>query len=209
MVEPIQAVLFDLLMGIMDSLSTWTAAAGQPERGIRWRDEVTARMVAARRYAPYEALVADAAADIGLPPSAPAELFARWSQMAPWPDAAAVRRLSLPYGFVTNTSAALARIAAGRSGLRPRFTMSAEDAGWFKPEPAIYRAACAAIGSPPGRTGFVAGSPYDAAGAHAAGLRARLVVRRPEHRPPGDDIPGASSLEQIVESLREGGGGED
>lgn len=205
MVAPSQAVLFDLLMGIMDSLSSWTAAAGEPERGIRWRDAVTARMVAARRYVPYEALVADAAADIGLPPSAPAELFARWSEMAPWPDAGAVHRLSLPYGFITNTSAALARIAADRSGLRPRFTMSAEDAGWFKPEPAIYRAACAAIGSSPGETTFVAGSPYDAAGAHAAGLRARLVVRRADHSPPGDGIAVASSLEQIVESLREEG----
>lgn len=203
----VQGVLFDLLMGVMNSLETWTAAAGDAERGLRWRDAVTARMLAERRYSPYEDLVAEAAAEVGLPPSAPGELFDRWSRMTPWPDAGALSRLSLPYGFVTNTSTALARIAADCSRLRPDFTMSAEEAGWFKPEPPIYRAACERLGLDPARTTFVAGSPYDAAGARAAGLHAWLVLRRPDHRAPEPIIPTATSLEEIVAAIANDGSG--
>jgi 2-haloacid dehalogenase len=197
----VNGVLFDLLMGVMNSLDVWQRAAGDPERGLRWRDAVTARMLAARRYVPYEDLVADAAAEIGLPHASSAELIDRWSSMEPWPDAAAITRPSLPYAFVTNTSTALARIAAGRSRLQPRFTLSAEEAGWFKPEPAIYRAACRRIGLDPAQTVLVAGSPYDAEGARAAGLHAWLVVRRPDHRPGETNINAARSLVEIVDAI--------
>jgi 2-haloacid dehalogenase len=202
-----QGVLLDLLMAVMNSLETWKSAAGDLGEGLRWRDAVTERMVAAGRYAPYESLVADAAAELGLPPSAPNELLNRWRQVDPWPDAAALNRLSVPYGFVTNTSTALAQIAAGRSALRPRFTMSAEDAGWFKPAPEIYRAACEKLGLEPERTVFVAGSPYDAAGARAAGLQPWLVLRRADHRAPEAGIPTARSLDVIVTRVARDGSG--
>jgi len=197
----VRGVLFDLLMGVMNSLETWQSAADNLERGLRWRDAVTARMVAARSYVPYEDLVADAAAEVGLPPASSADLVDAWSEMKPWPDAAAVSRLSLRYGFVTNTSTALARIAADRSRLQPKFTLSAEEAGWFKPESAIYRAACDRLGLDPARTIFVAGSPYDAAGARAAGLQVWLILRRPDHRAPEPSIRTAGSLEEIVAAL--------
>jgi 2-haloalkanoic acid dehalogenase type II len=203
----VQGVLFDLLMGVMNSLEPWQSAAGDPDRGLRWRDAVTARMVAARRYVPYEDLVADSAAELGLPRRAPAQLKDRWTEMEPWPDAAAVSRLSLPYGFVTNTSTALARIAAGRSRLQPQFTISAEEAGWFKPDPATYRAACERLGTDPAVTAFVAGSPYDAAGAQAAGLQAWLILRRSDHRAPGAGIPVATSLEEVVVAIANRGSG--
>ena len=197
----VQGVLFDLLMGVMNSLETWTATAGDPARGLRWRDEVTARMIAARAYTPYEDLIEDAARAEGLPPDAAARLFQRWSEMEPWPDTAALSSLPLPYAFVTNCSTALAQVAAHRSLLQPRFTMSAEEAGWFKPEPAIYEAACRRIGLDPARIMLVAGSPYDAAGARAAGLQARLVVRRPDHRPAETNINAAGSLVEIVDAI--------
>jgi len=199
--DGIRGVLFDLLMGVMNSLETWTAAAGDSERGLRWRDEVTARMVAARAYTPYEELVADAAPAAGLPRDAAAELFHRWSRMDPWPDAEAILRLTIPYGFVTNCSTALAQVATQRSRLQPRFTMSAEEAGWFKPEAAIYEAACRRIGLDPARIMLVAGSPYDATGARAAGLHAWLVVRRPDHRPAEASIDAARSLVEIVDAI--------
>jgi 2-haloacid dehalogenase len=192
-------------MGVMNSLEPWKSAAGDPDRGLRWRDAVTARMVAARVYAPYEDLVVDAAAELRLPPNAPTDLLNRWSQMQPWPDARALSSLSLPYGFVTNCSTALAHIAADRSRLRPRFILTAEEAGWFKPEPAIYLAACRRLGVDPARAIFVAGSPYDATGARAAGLGAWLVTRRSDHRSPHPSIPTAKSLGEIVAALaREG-----
>jgi hypothetical protein len=54
-------VLFDLLMAVMDSLAVWSAAARDPDRGLVWRDALTARMVDSASYTPYEDLVAEAA----------------------------------------------------------------------------------------------------------------------------------------------------
>ena len=176
-----RGVLFDLLMAVMDSLTVWTDAAGGRRRGLEWRDAVTARIMASGSYAPYESLVAEAAAAVGLPTGAAGRLVARWAEMVPWPDAAAISGLSIPYAFVTNCSGWLAGAAARRSGLEPRFVLSAEEAGRYKPHPTVYREACRRLGTDPAATMFVAGSPYDAAGAQAAGLRSSLVVRRPDH----------------------------
>lgn len=194
--RPFDAVLLDLLMAVMNSLDAWAAAAGDRERGLRWRDAVTARMAAAPRYVPYERLVAHAAAGMGLPAGATDRLVESWSEMHPWPDAAALADLSVPYAFVTNCSRGLADVAAARSALRPRFTLSAEEAGRYKPAPEAYREACRRIGFAPERTLFVAGSPYDAQGARGAGLRAWLVPRRP-------DLPAPAGGIRVVRSLRE------
>lgn len=206
--EPLDAVLFDLLMAVMDSPEVWAAAAGDRRRGLAWRDGVSARMIASTRYVPYEELVAAAAAGAGLPPSAPGELRGGWAEMLPWPDAAAVERLSLPYGFVTNCSMELAGVAARRSGLAPTFVLAAQEAGWYKPDARIYREACRRLGSDPATTLFVSGSPYDAEGARAAGLRAWLVVRRNDHAAPHPLIRTAHSLDEIVDAIgRDGSAG--
>jgi 2-haloalkanoic acid dehalogenase type II len=158
-------------------------------------------MVAARRYTPYEDLVGAAAAQVGVRRGAAVDLLDRWSEMEPWPDAVALERLSVPYAFVSNCSTPLARIAAERSRLQPRFVLSAEDAGWFKPEPAIYRAACRKLGTTSEGTAFVAGSPFDAAGAQAAGMHAWLVLRRSDHRPPDATIATVTSLDEVVDAI--------
>jgi 2-haloalkanoic acid dehalogenase type II len=199
--RPVGGVLFDLLMAIMDSMAVWSAAAGDLRRGLAWRDAVTARMVAEPAYAPYEDLVVEAAGELGLPQKAATDLFERWHQMSPWPDAAAITRLTVPYAFVTNCSKPLAAIAVRRSGLKPAFVLSAEEAGCYKPDARIYREACHRLGSPPERTLFVAGSVYDSEGAHRAGLRASLVVRRADQRRAAPEIRVAHSLEEIVTSL--------
>jgi 2-haloacid dehalogenase len=155
----VQAVLFDLLMAVMNSLAVWSGAAGDQRRGLEWRDGVTRKMAASPTYVPYEELVVGAAADLGLPHNAASELFDRWREMEPWPDSAALSRLELPYAFVTNSSKPLARVAADRSQLALRFVLSAEEAGWYKPNPRIYQEACRRLGSPPDSTLFVAGSP--------------------------------------------------
>jgi len=197
----VEGVLVDLLMAVMDSLAVWSAAAGDRHLGLRWRDAVTARMVAARSYVPYEDLVAAATAEVGLPPAATSDLLDRWPRMAPWPDAGALSLLVLPFGFVTNCSAALARAAARSSGLLPRFTLSAEEAGRYKPDRGIYREGCRRLGTAPDHTLFVAGSPYDAEGARAAGLQAWLVLRRPDQRIPDTAIPVGTSLDEIVHRI--------
>ena len=195
------AVLLDLLMATMDSVSTWSLAAGDRERGLAWRDAVTERMVAAGRYVPYDDLVVAAAANLRLPEGAPNRLRVAWSEMRPWPDAAALRQLDVPFAFVTNCSRALAAEAVQRSGLDPAFTLSAEESGWYKPRPEMYRLACTRMDASVGEVHFVAGAPYDALGASAAGLRATLVARRP---PVGPLPPGIAVVSSLAEALSVG-----
>jgi 2-haloalkanoic acid dehalogenase type II len=188
-------------MAVMNSMAAWSSGAGSDELGRRWRDAATRRMAATVRYVPYEDLVRDAAAEVDLPATATSALLERWSAMKPWPDAAAIERLSVPYAFVTNCSSELARVAARRSGLRPAFVLAAEEAARYKPNASMYREACGRLGTPPARTAFVAGSPYDARGAAAAGLQAWLVVRRSDLPDPGPPVRLASSLEAVVADL--------
>ena len=198
---PVRAVLFDLLMAVMNSLAVWSTVAGNERRGPAWRDAVTTRITASSTYVPYEELVIDAAADLRLPREAASELFERWREMEPWPDTVALSRLRLPYAFVTNCSRRLARLAAGRSRLAPRFVLSAEEAGWYKPDPRIYFEACRRLASPPESTVFVAGSGYDAEGARAAGLQAVLVARRGDDPPRDSATRVAASLHDVLAEL--------
>lgn len=197
----VDGVLLDLLMGVMNSLETWTAAAGGSTRGLEWRDAVTARMVAAGAYTPYEDLLTDAASELNLHPNALTDLVDRWADMDPWPDAAAIQRLTVPYGFVTNCSMTLARIAAERSGLAPSLVLSAQEAGWFKPDARVYLEACRRLGTAPDRTAFIAGSPHDADGASAAGLPTWLVRRRADQPASVASVSVAGSLDELVESV--------
>ena len=195
------AVLMDLLMATMDSVSTWAAAANDRQVGLAWRDAVTGRMIAAGRYVPFDDLVVAAAVDLQLPPEAPDRLRAAWSEMRPWPDAATAQGLRVPFAFVTNCSRALAAEAAERSGLNPAFTLSAEESGWYKPRPEMYRLACTRMDAAVGEVHFVAGAPYDAIGASDAGLRATLVARRP---PAGPLPPGIAVVSSLAEALSVG-----
>lgn len=188
-------VLLDLLMATMDSMSVWAAATGDRERGLQWRDAVTARMIAVGRYLPYERLVADAATELGLDGDAPDGLWSAWEGMRAWPDAAVLHEAAVPYAFVTNCSAALANRVVETAGLAPAFLLSAEEAGWYKPRPQAYRAACARAGERPEAIRFVAGAPFDAEGATRAGLDTVLVIRRP-------DVPAPAGT-RVVTSLSE------
>jgi HAD superfamily hydrolase (TIGR01493 family) len=198
----VDGILLDLLMAVMDSVAVWVAAAGERNRGLEWRDAVTARMRQAPAYEPYDDLVERAANELGLPSTAAAVLITRWGDMDRFPDATALDALRVPYGFVTNTSGPLAALAAQRARLAPRFTLSAEEAGVFKPSPAIYEEACRRLATAPPRTLFVAGSPYDADGAHGAGLRTVLVARRSDLPPPRAGIPVVGSLTEVVRALQ-------
>lgn len=172
-------ILLDLLMATMDSVTAWSDAAGDASVGLAWRDGATRRMIEAGRYVPYERLVAASAADVGLPAEAVGRLWDAWDEMRPWPDAAVLHELRVPYAFVTNTSTDLAARAVRDARLHPAFTLSAEEAGWYKPSPEIYAQACVRLAVDPASVRYVAGAPYDATGAAEAGLPVRLVTRRP------------------------------
>jgi 2-haloalkanoic acid dehalogenase type II len=185
-------------MATMDSISTWSSAAGDRGRGLAWRDAVTERTIEAGHYVPYDELVIAAASELHLPIAAPDRLRAAWTEMRRWPDADALEGLRVPYAFVTNCSEELAIEAAERSGLEPAFTLSAEEAGWYKPHEEIYRLACERMGAPPGEIRFIAGSPYDALGAAVAGLPTVLVARRPLERGLPVEIATVTSLEDAL-----------
>ena len=191
----VRAVLFDLLSALLDSWSLWDDIAGGEERGRTWRFEYLRRTYGTGAYVPYLDLVAESATAVGLPRAIAAELEARWDELAPWPGAgAALRRLArkLPIGVATNCSEVLGARAAGLVGAPFRSVVTAESAGFYKPDPRMYDAGVEALGVPAGKVLFVAGSPRDIRGAVSAGLK---VVW---HNPAGLDGGGADQLAVAV-----------
>lgn len=187
------AVVFDLLTALLDSWSLWNGVAGSAEAGLRWRRRYLALTYGCGAYRPYEALVAEAAADTGMPAGSAAALAARWEELAPWREAPGLLRqlaaAGLKLGIATNCSIPLGRTAAARCGVPFDAVVTAEEAGFYKPNPAPYRAVLAALGTVSQRTLFVAGSPSDVPGAAALGMP--VVWHNRAGLPP---MPGAEPL---------------
>lgn len=169
-----QAVLFDLLTGLLDSWSLWNELAGSADAGRLWRADYLHITYKTGRYRPYEDLVAEAADASGFPRRLAAELAARNDTLQPWPEANGVltklHNAGVPLGVVTNCSEVLGRRAAGRLAVRFRVLVTAERAGFYKPEPQPYELALQEIGVPADRCLFVAGSAYDLFGTVPVGL---------------------------------------
>ncbi len=167
------AVVFDLLTALIDSWSLWNAVAGSADDGLRWRKEYLKLTYGAGPYRPYEAIVAEAAAAAGLPPSRAVALAGRWDELAPWPEVrqvfdAIAGRAKL--AVVTNCSVALGRRAAALVFDRFDVVVTAEEAGFYKPRREPYAMTLARLGTSPARTLFVAGSASDVPGAAALGM---------------------------------------
>ena len=186
------AVLFDLLTALLDSWTLWNAVAGSDDAGRRWRAGYLRMTYGTGRYRPYEDLVGEAAEAAGLPRALAAQLAARYGEIAPWPEAITVlgslHRAGIPLGVVTNCSEALGRIAADRVGVPLSVVVTAERAGYYKPDPAPYVLALQEIGTPPDRCLFVAGSAYDLFGTARIGLPTwwhdRIGITLPPGAPP-------------------------
>src|SRR5437667_1779295 len=101
-------VLFDLLTALLDSWGLWNSVAGNEESGRKWRGAYLRRTYEAGAYRPYDTLVAEAAAEVGLAPAIAARLAARYGELQPWPEAGEVlgllRRGGAALGVVTNCS---------------------------------------------------------------------------------------------------------
>lgn len=167
------AVLFDLLTAVIDSWTLWNEVAGDAAVGRRWREQYLRLTYGAGAYVPYESLVAQAASDQGLPPSLAEQLTKRWSQLRPWPEAPGVLNnlaAKTRIGVVTNCSDLLAQQAAELVHAPFEVVVTAETAGAYKPRPEPYRYALDALGLPPDRVLFVAGSRYDIPGAGGVGM---------------------------------------
>jgi len=167
------AVAFDLLTGLLDSWTLWNDIAGGPDAGMRWRKEYLRLTYGAGRYRPYEQLVAESARATGLSSACAGELPRRWRELQPWPEVGEVLRelaVHVPLAVVTNCSESLARAAVERIGCSFDVAVSAERAGWYKPQPPPYELARRELGVPADRVLFVAGSSYDIAGASRLGM---------------------------------------
>lgn len=170
-----RAVLFDLLTALLDSWSVWDAAAGSAELGRRWRAAYLRRNYQTGAYRPYETIVGEAASESGLAPDATARLLALWHGIRPWPDVKSVLeeiRAGVPIAVVTNCSEHLGQIAVRATGVEFESVVTAERAGYYKPDARTYGLALRELGVEARDCLMVAGSPYDLYWARAMGMDA-------------------------------------
>jgi 2-haloacid dehalogenase len=184
------AILFDLLTGLLDSWTVWNRVAGNEADGRRWRDEYLKLTYGCGEYQPYESLVRIAATRAGLPESLQKDLDAAWETLQPWDDALPVlQALARTHrlGVVTNCSQRLGQVAARRVGVAFDVVVTAERAGFYKPDPAPYRLAVQELALEAGEILFVAGSAFDLVGTARVELDTywhnRVGLRRPEQAP--------------------------
>src|SRR6185437_8438868 len=103
---------------LIDSWSLWNAVAGSEADGLKWRRRYLEITYSCGAYRPYEALVREAACDVGLTEGLGEELERRWLQLQPWPEAPGVlKQIPLPLAVATNCSVRLGRQAAARVGV--------------------------------------------------------------------------------------------
>jgi 2-haloacid dehalogenase len=167
--RPYHAVAFDLLTGLLDSWTLWTAVS--PKHGLAWRDRYLRLAYGAGRYRQYESLVSEAASDVGLPGAATTKLVQRWMELSPWPETHQVLNgIRVPIAVVTNCSDDLAAIAVGKLGIEVAVLVTAETAGWYKPAPRPYLLALERLDVSSDGVLFVAGSVADVEGATRVGM---------------------------------------
>jgi 2-haloacid dehalogenase len=186
-----EAVLFDLLTALVDSWSLWNSVAGGETAGRQWRAAYLRRTYGAGAYRPYETLVAKAATEVGLDLRLADDLAARYAELRPWPGVAVELTLlagaGIKLGVATNCSEMLGRVAEGCVGVGFDVFVTAERAGFYKPDPAPYRLALSELAVAPERCLFVAGSTYDLVGASRVGLdiwwHDRIGMAKPPEAP--------------------------
>jgi 2-haloacid dehalogenase len=169
-----KAVLFDLLTALLNSWSLWNACAGSPDAGRAWRAEYLKLTYGCGAYVPYEALTRQAAHNVGLTDAASEALENRWLELQPWSgaiDALAKLKPHCKLAIVTNCSTRLGRQAASIFPLEWDAVVTAEDAGFYKPDAHPYRLALQQLNVDAHDAAFVAGSSYDMFGTAAVGLR--------------------------------------
>ena len=174
-----KAIIFDLLTALLDSWTLWDASTPSrtAEEGRIWRGRYLEITFGAGAYVPYEGLVRQAAAEAGLPESAPAALLRDWESLQAWPEAEQVLRTLKSKGYklgvVTNCSKYLGHLASQRAGGEDVFNavMTAEEGGFYKPAEQAYKAVLDKMGVEARDVLFVAGSAGDVEGATNAGMK--------------------------------------
>jgi FMN phosphatase YigB (HAD superfamily) len=94
----------------------------------------------------------------------------------------------LKLGVVTNCSVRLGNLAADQVGVRFDTVVTAEEVGFYKPDPRPYQEGLRRLGAEAGHSLFVAGSAYDLFGTGKIGLATywhdRIGLTPPAGAPP-------------------------
>ena len=102
-------------------------------------------------------------------------LVAAWDALAPWPEAnatlAALKDRGYAIALLSNGDEAMLRAGCARFDVAFDHVFASEQAGFYKPHPAIYAMPLTRLGLAASDVLHVAGSGNDAAGAKVAGLR--------------------------------------
>ena len=167
------AILFDLLTGLLDSWSVWNRAAGSEQMGRKWRAQYLKLTYGCGAYRPYETLVREAALGVQLETGHADALDAAWGELQPWAgvtDLLLTLKQTHRLGVVTNCSQRLGLLAAARVNVPFDVVVTSERAGYYKPDPHPYQMALDELGLPASRVLFVAGSGFDLFGTASVGL---------------------------------------
>lgn len=200
------AVLFDLLSGLLDSWTLWDSVAGSEAAGRTWRAAYLRLTYRTGAYRPYETLVAEAAAEAGMPRELAGQLAARYGEIKPWPEVGEVLgalKRHVPLAVVTNCSNVLGARAVAATGIDFDVVVTAERAGFYKPDPRPYQLALDELRLPAARCLFVAGSAFDLLGTAKAALPTFWHNRVGLTAPPDAPKPIAehTSLHPLIETV--------
>ncbi|SAL79101.1 haloacid dehalogenase [Caballeronia peredens] len=169
-----KAILFDLLTALLDSWTLWNESAGSPDKGRIWRAEYLKLTYECGEYVDYETLVQRAARNVGLQQGAADALRRNWRTLQVWNGAnEALERLQphCKLAVVTNCSIALGHEAASILPIHWDVIVTAEEAGFYKPNARPYLLALDKLGIEANDAAFAAGSSYDMLGTAPLGLR--------------------------------------
>ncbi|MGV6812494.1 MAG: haloacid dehalogenase type II [Brevirhabdus sp.] len=195
----VQALIFDVFGTCVDWRSSVTAEVraalpdvDAPAFATAWRAEYDPAMARVRDgnrgYVALDALhlenleIVSQAFDIKV--ENPNQLNTAWERLAPWPDvvpgltALKARHIIAP---CSNGSIALMTRLGKFAGLPWDCILGADLARDYKPKPAVYHAACAALRLPADQVMMVAAHNSDLAAARRAGLKTGFVPRLTEH----------------------------
>lgn len=184
-----KAILFDLLTALMDSWTIWDVSIPSSEKhistGMNWRKHYIDLIYGLNGpYKSYESLVQQAAKDVGLSEAAPEALVKNWDQIVMFeetPDVLAkLKEKGFKLGIVTNCSKELGhravknceKVMREKTGRNFEFdaVVTAEESGFYKPQPRPYWDTLAKLGVKPEEALFVAGSSNDVPGASGVGM---------------------------------------
>ena len=162
------AIVFDLLTGLIDSWSLWNEIAGSELKGRDWRSRYLQITYNTFEYKNYEDLVLLSAQQAGLKNTNAFKLIEEWERLKPWPEVNMVLNKlkdKFALGVATNCSIKKGNEAIELIDVKFNSTVTAEEVGFYKPHPEMYNCILKKMNTCPSRTLFVAGSPFDVEGA--------------------------------------------